>query len=139
MPLIQRFEDLEAWQRARALARRLYQVTEPGSFGRDWALIDQIRRAALSIMNNIVEGFDSGSPLEFIKFLRYAHRSGAEVQSCLYLALDQGYCSQTIFDELYKDVERTRALIAGLIRYLRQSSSRANVNTSARQHVSTSP
>jgi four helix bundle protein len=82
-------------------------------------LRDQIQRAAGSVMHNIAEGFDGGSNAEFLKFLRYAQRSCAEVQSQLYVALDQGYIPQEQFVELYELARRTRATIGAFIKYLR--------------------
>lgn len=124
MPLVKRFEDLEAWQEARRLTQTVYDMTKTKSFQRDYGLIDQIRRASVSIMNNIVEGFDSGSTAEFIRFLGYAKRSGSEVQSCLYVALDQQYVTQPQFQESYKAVESVRKLTLGFIRYLRTTAPR---------------
>ena len=72
---IERFEDLEAWQQARKLTTMVYDVVEIGRFSRDFRLRDQITGAAVSVMNNIVEGFTSQSDREFIKFLGYARRS----------------------------------------------------------------
>ena len=83
---IESFEQIEAWQLARQLTRKIYAVTSKGVFGKDLGLRDQIRRAAGSIMHNIAEGFDGGSDLEFLRFLRYAQRSCSEVQSELYVA-----------------------------------------------------
>lgn len=131
MPLVRRFEDVQAWQEARKLTKRIYERTQDEGFRRDYGLVDQIRRASVSIMNNIVEGFDSISTAEFIRFLGHAKRSGSEVQSCLYVALDQSYLSDSMFTEVYEHVERTRALITGFIRYLRRP------RTEARRHVST--
>ena len=136
MPLVKRFEDLEAWQAGRQLARTICAVTDDGDFRRDFSLIDQARRAALSVMNNIVEGFDSGSTAEFVRFLGYARRSASEVQSCLYVALDREYLSPAKFQQAYDEAERVRALIAGFIRYLRHDrpSSRMHVSTYARRN-----
>lgn len=131
MPLIKRFEELEVWQGARQLADFIYGLTEIEAFRRDYGLIDQLRRAAVSVMNNVVEGFDSGSTAEFVRFLGYARRSSSEVQSCLYVALDRRYCSQEQFREAYEKAERCRGLISGFVRYLRQG------RTSARLHVGT--
>ena len=138
MPLIRRFEDLEAWQAGRQLAQTIFALTEAAGFRRDFGLIDQVRRASASVMNNIVEGFDSVSPAEFVKFLGYARRSASEVQSCLYIALDRNYLSQAGFREAYDQAERVRGLIAGFIRYLRQprTSQRVHVRTE-RMHVRT--
>ena len=141
MPLVKRFEDIQAWQEARSVTQRVYKLTQDPEFRRDYGLVDQIRRASVSVMNNIVEGFDSGSSAEFVRFLGYARRSGSEVQSCLYVALDQRYVSQTKFQEMYESVERARSLIAGFIRYLRQrrtgTSARRNADTYARPNVGT--
>lgn len=134
MPLVKRFEDLTAWQEARKLAQEIYRLTKEGTFRRDFGLIDQIRRASVSVMNNIAEGFDSGSKAAFAQFLGYARRSGSEVQSCLYVALDQRYVSEGEFTEVYEGTERVRNLIAGFIGYLRRSSARltSNARTLAR-------
>ena len=121
MPLVKRFEDVKAWQQARKLTRTIYALTDGPAFRCDFGLVDQVRRAAVSVMNNVAEGFESGSPAEFTHFLGYAKRSGSEVQSCLYIALDCGYCSQTQFQEAYKEVEQARGLITGFIRYLRNA------------------
>ena len=100
MTSINRFEDVKAWQRARELAQQVYSVSGKGAFRRDYGLKDQIRRAAGSVMHNIAEGFDSGSDKEFIRFLVYARRSATEVQSQLYLALDQTYITESEFKRL---------------------------------------
>ena len=118
---ITRFEDIEGWQMARENAKAVYTVSKHELFSRDWGLKDQIRRAAGSVMHNIAEGFDSGSNAEFVKFLRYAQRSCREVQSQLYLALDQEYLDQALFDELYAANNAAHAKIGGFIKYLKGS------------------
>ena len=115
---IHRFEDIEGWQAARELTRRVYAVAQSGEFSKDFGLRDQITRAAGSTMHNIAEGFDGGSNAEFIKFLRYSQRSCSEVQSQLYVAKDQGYLSQGEFDAIYAQAERTHVKVGGFIRYL---------------------
>ncbi len=122
MASIERFEDIEAWKEARELTRLIYAVTGDGSFSKDYGLRDQIQRAATSIMANIAEGFDGGSGREFIKFLNYALRSATEVQSHLYIALDQRYIDQQQFESLYDLSVTVKSLIAGFLRYLRSSS-----------------
>lgn len=112
---LRRFEDLEAWQQSRKLTRMIYEI----NFGRDYRLRDQITAAAVSVMNNIAEGFDSQSNLEFMRFLRYSRRSCSEVQNCLYVSLDQGFISQEHFENLYSQAERSRCIIDGLLRYFR--------------------
>src|SRR5579871_6483852 len=78
---IRRFEDLIAWQKARTLTAAVYRVTAEGPFSRDFALRDQIRRAAISVMSNIAEGFERGKPTEFHNFLCIAKGSCAEIRS----------------------------------------------------------
>lgn len=118
---IERFEDIEAWRAARELSQEVYKITAQGQFTRDYGLRDQIQRAAVSIMANIAEGFDGRSNQEFIHFLGYAFRSATEVQSHLYVALDQGYISQDHFDQLYEQAVQIKKLINGFIRYLKGS------------------
>jgi four helix bundle protein len=115
---ITRFEDIEAWQMARELTRQIYAATKTGEFSRDYGLKDQITRAAGSAMHNIAEGFDGGSNAEFVKFLRYAQRSCTEVQSQLYVALDQDYVSKSRFEEFYALAGAAHGKIGGFIKYL---------------------
>jgi four helix bundle protein len=118
MSRIERFEDLKSWQQAREVCRAIYAATRESAFAHDRGLRDQIRRSSESLMSNIAEGFGAGSDTEFIRFLRYAHRSGNEVKSQLYVALDNAYLDQTSFDQLYENISAAQSLIAGLIRYL---------------------
>jgi four helix bundle protein len=97
----------------------LYNVTEQGAFRKDFGLREQLQRASVSIMANIAEGFDGGSNREFLKFLSYALRSATEVQSHLYVALDQRYLDQQAFQSLYNLSVEIKNLISGFIRYLR--------------------
>lgn len=115
---IERFEEVEGWQLARDLTKMVYAATRQPEFARDFGLKDQITRAAGSVMHNIAEGFDGGSNAEFIKFLRYAQRSASEVQSQLYVALDQSYISSEEFQEIYSKAENTHAKIGAFIAYL---------------------
>jgi len=116
---ITRFEDIDAWKEARELAQRIYHVSESGKLAKDLGLRDQMRRAAVSVMANIAEGFDSQSDGEFIQFLIYARRSASEVQLHLYVALDHHYITRQEFDSLYEMAIKAKNLIGGFIRYLR--------------------
>ena len=116
---IERFEDIEAWKVARELSQKIYHATAQGQFTRDFGLRDQIQRAAVSIMANIAEGFDSQSNKAFIQFLGYSLRSATEVQSHLYVALDQRYVSREVFDDLYQRAVKAKSIIHGFMRYLR--------------------
>lgn len=98
---VDRFEDLVAWQKARELTRQIYIVTRTGKISRDYSLVDQMRRAATSIMFNIAEGFERGTPSEFHQFLVIAKASCGEVRSQLYVALDAEYLSEKEFRRLY--------------------------------------
>lgn len=116
-----RFEDIDGWRMARKLAGEVYAIVAADEeFSRDWGLKDQITRASGSVMHNIAEGFDGGSDREFVRFLHYAKRSCTEVQSELYLALDQSYITQDQFQSTYDLAGQTRARIKGLINYLNQ-------------------
>jgi len=115
---IDRFENIESWRLGRELAKSVYAVTSKEKILKDYGLKDQIQRAVGSIMHNITEGFDGGSNPEFIRFLRYAHRSDTEVQSQLYIALDQKYISKTEFNNLYGIARKTKSKIGSLIKYL---------------------
>ena len=115
---IERFEDIEAWQLARELTRKVYGLTKKPQFAHDFGLKRQIQDAAGSSMHNIAEGFDSETNPEFVRFLRYAKRSCTEVQSELYVASDQQYITDAEFQNVYDHAGRTRAAIRGFIKYL---------------------
>jgi four helix bundle protein len=117
---IERFEDIEAWKLARELTRKVYNLTKKQRFAKDYGLKKQIQDAAGSSMHNIAEGFDSESNAEFIRFLRYAKRSCTEVQSELYVALDEEYISPDEFKDAYELARRTRAAVRGFINYLQK-------------------
>jgi len=121
MASIKRFEDVEAWKKGRELTQRIYQITSQSKFTRDYALRDQIRRAAISITSNIAEGFDRGGNREFVQFLAIARGSASELKSQLYTALDVGYVDQKEFAELYQLAHSVVLLIGGFIKYLQQS------------------
>ena len=97
---IERFEDIEAWQLARELTRKVYGLTKKAKFARDFGLRRQIQNSAGSSMHNIAEGFDSETNHEFVRFLRYAKRSCTEVQSELYVAVHQQYITKTEFQDM---------------------------------------
>jgi four helix bundle protein len=118
MARIRRFEDIEAWQEARELTKAIYAVSNEGRFSRDFGLRDQIRRAAVSVMSNIAEGFERHGDTEFRRFLAIAKGSAGEVKAQLYVALDAGLINQAQFDSLYQRAAQAGNLIGGFIRYL---------------------
>jgi four helix bundle protein len=121
---IRRFEDIEAWQKTRQLTTAIYKSTSTGLFAKEFGLRDQIRRAAVSGMSNIAEGFERDGNKEFIQFLSVAKGSIGEVRSQLYVALDAGFLDQVHFNELFGSAEEASRLIAGFMRYLQQSEMR---------------
>jgi len=114
MSRVERFEDLVAWQKARELTRLIYQVTQKSPFSSDFGLRDQIRRAAVSVMSNIAEGFDRAGRAEFHQFLVVAKGSVAEVRSQLYVALDARYIDEDEFVVIKELAEETTRIIGGL-------------------------
>jgi len=116
---IERFEDIESWKKARVLTTRLYAVTNDGPFSRDFELRGQIRRAAVSILSNIAEGFErGGGDKEFCRFLSIAKGSAGEVRAQLYVALDAGYLSPAQFDELTPLATDVSRLLSRFMQYL---------------------
>src|SRR3990172_4984350 len=113
-----RFEDLECWQQARNLTRMVYETTKNNGFKKNLRLSGQIQAAATSSMANIAEGFIRRSDKEFVQFLFIAMSSAAEVQSHLYVALDQEYLDKEQFDGIYNQANKTAMIISGLIKYL---------------------
>lgn len=108
------FEDLIAWQKARALTNEVYTLTATGPFSKDFALRDQIRRAAISVMSNIAEGFERKGDREFHQFLVIAKGSCGEVRSQLIIACDVGYLSQEQFERVAGLASETGKVINGL-------------------------
>jgi len=121
MATLQSFEEIEAWQKARELTRGIYIVSNKGAFSKDFGLRDQIRRASVSIMSNIAEGFERGGTREFMQFLSMAKGSSGEVRSQLYVAVGQGYIDKEIFEQLYALASEASRMITGLMRYLRKA------------------
>jgi four helix bundle protein len=117
---IKRFEEIDAWKQARKVNKVIYKHSGSVRFAKDFALRDQMRRASTSVMSNIAEGFDSGSDREFAHFLGYSLRSASEVQSHLYVALDQAYLSEQDFNCLYGETVTLKNLIYGFIRYIKR-------------------
>jgi len=115
---VSRFEDLECWKDARMLAKHVYGATRGKSFGRDALLAGRIQVAASSTMAYVAEGFSRKTKQEFMTFLYMAVSSTAELQSYLYVALDQGYISKAQFNRIYEQANRTTVCIDGFVRDL---------------------
>lgn len=116
--VIRRFEDIESWKQARQLTASIYAVSKQGKFRTDFGMREQIRRACVSVMANIAEGFGRKGTREFSRYLTIAQASVMEVQSHLYIALDLGYIQTGDFDALFEQARKVEDLIGGFIRYL---------------------
>jgi four helix bundle protein len=121
MAKISKFEDIEAWQLAREMTKAIYAISNDGAFAKDFGLRDQIRRASVSIMSNIAEGFERGGDKEFFQFTSLAKGSSGEVRAQLYVALDAGYIDQQTFSRLSDMATQINRMLAGLMKYLRSS------------------
>jgi four helix bundle protein len=119
MSAIQKFEDLKVWQKARETNLQIYKLSNKGSFTKDFGLRDQIRRASVSILSNIAEGFERNGNKEFNQFLSIAKASAGEVRSQLYIAKDLEYISNDEFTEVVNKLIETSKMISGLMSYLK--------------------
>jgi four helix bundle protein len=121
MSTINRFEDIEAWQTARQLTKIVYGLTSGGSFARDLGLRDQMRRAAVSIMSNIAEGFESRTSALFLEYLGRAKGSAGELRAQFYVAQDAGYLKPDQSQGLQDQCEKCSRQISRFMAYLRTS------------------
>lgn len=127
---IEQFEDLLAWQEARALTRAVYAAARTGLLSKDFSLRDQIQRAAVSVMSNIAEGFERVNKQEKLHFLNIARASCGEVRSLLYVCSDAGLLDHSTISQLQTSCTRTGRLISGFIRSLRSRGSETEENRS---------
>ncbi len=121
MGKIERFEDIDAWKKARELTKTIYEVTAQGKIAADFSLKDQLRRASLSIMAIIAEGFEREGNKEFRQFLAMAKGSVGEVKALLFVALDAGLASSEQFQRIMGLADEASRLLAGFLRYLKTS------------------
>ena len=116
---ITRFEEIKAWQEARVLVKLVYEAINANErFRKDLRLVSQMQGAAVSCMSNIAEGFARKGKREFIQYLFISKSSAAEVQSHLYVAIDQDYIAKESFDEIYTQAEKVAKMDSGFIKYL---------------------
>ncbi len=121
MATIRRFEEIEAWKTARELTTLVYRLSGVGQFERDFGLKNQMQRAAVFVMSNIAEGFESATQPQFIKYLSYAKASAGEVRSQLYVARDLHYIAQADFGIAFDLAEKASAQLARFITYLERN------------------
>ena len=119
MAKFNKFEEIQAWQKAKELTLLIYRITSDDNFSKDYGLKDQIRRASVSIMANIAEGHGRRTNVEFANFLNIARGSAAEVQSHLHIALGLNYINQKDFDALYQTLTEISRMTLSLAQYLR--------------------
>jgi four helix bundle protein len=118
MTTAKRFEELEVWQRAKELTNLIYRLSSSGAFARDFGLRDQMRRASVSIMSNIAEGFESQTQVLFIQYLSRAKGSSGELRAQLYIAQEQEYITINDFQSAFSLAELCSKQLASFIRYL---------------------
>ncbi len=134
MATIERFEELEVWQTARTLTTRVYEHTRQEPFSKDFGLRDQIQRAAVSVMSNIAEGFESRTQSIFIDHLGRARGSAGEVRAQLYVAYDQDYLSDADFEATYDLADKASRQLFRLIQYLKSKPNASRVQENGTQY-----
>lgn len=125
---INSFEEIKVWQDARAFVKEIYTLTASDKFKKDYGFRDQMQRAAVSILNNISEGFERNNNKEFIKFLLYSKGSAGEIRAMLYVALDINYISEEEFQNYYTNAINIITQIANFIAYLRKTTIKNRMN-----------
>lgn len=115
------FEDLDVWQKAKEFSVHIYSLTKGNSFDRDFSFRDQLRRASISIISNIAEGFERNGNKEFIQFLSIAKGSAGEIRAQLEVAKSLGYIVDADHIELKKEIVAISKMLAGFINYLKDS------------------
>ncbi len=118
MTTAKRFEELEVWQKAKELTSLIHRLSSSGTFARDFGLRDQMRRASVSVMSNIAEGFESQTQALFIRFLGHAKGSAGELRAQLYVALEQEYITSEEFQSAFSLAELCSKKLAKFIQYL---------------------
>lgn len=116
------FEEILAWQKARVVCKKVYKLTFKDSFKKHYGLTGQVKRASVSVMANIAEGYDRRADKEFVRFLNISKGSLAEVKSHLCIAFDPEYISAKEKDKLFEITDETGKIISGLINYLKKNS-----------------
>ena len=134
MAAITRFEEIESWKTSRQLTLLVYKFSEQGAFAKDYGLKDQIRRASVSVMSNIAEGFESRTNVQFVNYLGHAKASSGEVRSQLYVAADLNYISQEQFSEAYELADKASRQIRRFIEYLEKNSGSRSVRDDSTEY-----
>ncbi len=125
MATVRTFEELAAWKQARELANAVYALSNTTPLAKDFGLRDQLRRAAVSVLSNIAEGFERDTTPDFIHFLFMAKGSAGEIRAQLYIALDQGLITREQFEAVSTTARYVSGIIARLIAYLKGHKAKA--------------
>ncbi|HET9432717.1 MAG TPA: four helix bundle protein [Chitinophagaceae bacterium] len=120
MAKIERFEDLDLWKDAVKMGVSIYKVTEEGKMAKDFSARDQLRRAAISVSNNIAEGFEYNNNKAFVRFLMYAKGSAGELRSQLFVLREAGILEESKFHTLWENALKLSKSIEGFRKYLRE-------------------
>lgn len=126
MTKIEKFEDLKCWQESRKLVRQVFLVCAKGDLAREFTLVNQMKRATLSVMNNIAKGYSRYNQNDFIRFLNYAQSSSQEIKSLLYVLKDMKLLPEAKTQSLQKQCDKTKGLISDLVKHLNRTSRRNN-------------
>ena len=129
MAKIESFEDMDIWKEAVKVAVKIYKITSEGKLEKDFRAKDQLRAAAISISNNISEGFEYNSNKSFIRFLLYPKGSAGELRSELFVLKEADMISNDIFQELHADVKKLSRNIQGFRKYLKDYENKKNVKS----------
>ena len=128
MSQVKTFEDTEIWKKGREIVNKIYNISDKGSFAKDYVLRNQIRDAALSIISNIAEGFERDGEKEHIQFLSYAKGSAGEVRSQLYIVFDRKYITDKEFKELHGLLMEESKMLSGFMNYMKASGKKGRKN-----------
>ena len=126
MAKIEKYEDLKCWQQSRLLVNQVYELVSEPSLKKEFALIDQLKRASISVMTNIAEGFNRYHKKDFIRFLDYSQSSAQEVKSLLYIVIDQGMIEAPRINEIQNNCDLCQAMILSLINHINSTLRNSN-------------
>ncbi len=121
MAKIDKYEDLQCWQKSRKLVNCVFDLIETPSMKNEYALADQLKRASISVMTNIAEGFNRYHKKDFIRFLDYAQSSAQEVKSLLYIVADRKMADNGKVEEIQNDCDHCQALILALLKHIKST------------------
>ena len=120
MAKIKQFEDLEIWKEATDIAIEVYLMSDKGKLKNDFGMKDQLRRAAMSISDNIAEGFEYENNKEFIRFLKYSKGSSGELRNKLYVLKKVEFIEEVFYESMHKRLVTLSKQISGFIKYLKE-------------------